>query len=212
MGSAERREREAAETRRLILDAARDLFVRKGYEATSMRAIAKRIEYTPTAIYHHFDSKEALLLELCTRDFRALAEAFNRLADVTDPVERVDRIGEAYVAFALDYPMHYQLMFMTVRPNQDPDQAGMGDPSQDAYAFLRTTVAEAMDAGRFREEYADPDEVAQILWASLHGLISLYMVKRDDPWVDFGDVRQTTVRARRVLLDGLLAAGDRDEA
>ena len=109
MGSVERRQRESAETRRRIVDAARDLFVEKGYEATSMRAIAQRIEYTPTAIYHHFDSKEALLTELCTQDFRTLAAAFQEVARVEDPVERLLRIGDAYVDFALEHPMHYQL-------------------------------------------------------------------------------------------------------
>jgi AcrR family transcriptional regulator len=205
MGSAERREREAGETRQKILDAARDLFVANGYEATSMRAIAKRIEYTPTAIYHHFESKEALLSELCTRDFRALASTFQKVGRVEDPVERIDRIGEAYVEFALEHPMHYQFMFMTVRPfTGDDHDVTKGDPTEDAYAFLRNAVDEAIRSGRFLSEYDDPDHVAQILWAALHGLISLRIAKAHDPWVDFTDVRRTATLARRTLFRGLL--------
>jgi AcrR family transcriptional regulator len=71
--SLERRERERAETRRGFLDAARRMFVQRGYEGTTMRAIAAKVGYTPTAIYHHFRDKEALVTELSTLDFRAFA-------------------------------------------------------------------------------------------------------------------------------------------
>ena len=204
MGSAERRSREAAETRQRIIDAARDLFVQRGYEATSMRAIADRIEYTPTAIYHHFESKEALLTELCTSDFMSLAGVFHRIGQVEDPLERLRRIGMAYVDFALEHPMHYQFMFMSTRPEHHPTpDTTPGDPSHDAYAFLRISVEEAIAAGAFRPEYDDADQVAQILWGALHGLISLDIIKQHDDWVDFGDLRSTATAACDVTLRGL---------
>lgn len=209
MGSLERRQRESAVTRQKILDAARDLFVKRGYEATSMRAIADRIEYTPTAIYHHFAGKEALLQELCHTDFRSLAAAFQRIGRIEDPVERIQRSGQAYVAFAAEHPMHYQLMFMTVRPplpKQD-DALIRGDPTQDAYAFLRGAVAEAMERGRFREELTNIDRVTQMLWGGLHGLISLRIAKGDDDWIDFDDVGEAAAEMRSVLLRGLLRDG-----
>jgi len=199
VGSAERRQRENEETRRRIIDAARDLFVRNGYEATSMRAIAKAIEYTPTAIYHHFESKDHLLAEICGQDFRALAAVFMKLADVADPLDRIMALGEAYVDFALRNPMHYRLMFMADRavPSKDVTR---GDPSEDAYAFLRTSVQAAISAGRFRPEYDDADQVAQILWGTCHGVVSLFLVKGDDGWIDFGDVRETSLLMRRAVM------------
>ena len=72
MGVQERREREKKELKQEILDAARDLFVREGFENVSMRKIAEKIEYSPTAIYLHFKDKEALVHELCLHDFRVL--------------------------------------------------------------------------------------------------------------------------------------------
>ncbi len=205
MGSAERRQRESADTRQRIVDAARDLFVRKGYEATSMRAIADRIEYTPTAIYHHFESKEALLTEVCTRDFRSLGAAFQRVGRVEDSLERLIRIGEAYVDFALEHPMHYQLMFMTVRPlPQEKPGILSGDPIEDAYAFLRTAVEEAIAQGRLRPEYTDPDQVAQMLWSTAHGLISLRIAKQHDTWVEFRDLRATASLAFQAMIRGIV--------
>lgn len=203
MGSAERRQRESADTRQRIVDAARDLFVQRGYEATSMRAIAERIEYTPTAIYHHFANKETLLTELCAQDFATLATAFQRVARVEDPVERLIRIGETYVDFALEHPMHYQLMFMTVRPVAEKPPILNGDPGEDAYAFLRTTVQEAIGQGRFLPEYDDAEQVAQMLWSTAHGLVSLRIAKQHDAWVEFRDLRGTAAKAFRAMMRGM---------
>lgn len=204
MGSHERRTRERAETRQRILDAARKLFVRKGVEATTMRAIANEIEYTPTAIYHHFASKHELLLELCNIDFRALAAAFLRIGRVDDPIERLSRIGEAYVDFALEHPMQYQLLFMTRHPGVSRAREHVrGDPTEDAYAFLRDTCADVIATGRLRDEFGDPEEVAQMAWASLHGLIALHIIKEDDPWIEWRDVRRTAARMGESLIRGM---------
>jgi AcrR family transcriptional regulator len=206
MGTKERREREKADTRQRILDAARDLFVRDGFEATTMRALADAIEYTPTAIYHHFPSKEALLFELCATDFRTLAHVFQKIGQVEDPVERLNRIGEAYVDFGLRYPAHYRFMFMAARPAVDPEQSGLhkGDPSEDAYAFLRDTVTEIIVSGRFKPEYSDPEEVAQMLWSAVHGVVSIQIAKQNDPWVEFRDARTLAARIQEALLSALL--------
>jgi len=123
MGPKERRAREREETRTTILDAARELFAAEGYEAVTMRRIAERIEYSPTAIYFHFKDKEALMGKLCAVDFHTLAMQFTKIAKVADPVERLRRIGHAYAEFAAEYPNHYRLMFMTPHPPGDiPDE------------------------------------------------------------------------------------------
>src|SRR5262249_52664888 len=161
-----RRERERVETRERILDVAREMFVRRGYEATTMRAIADELDYTATALYHHFRSKDELMIELCLSDFRALGVAFAQHARITDPIERILRTGEAYVDFGFQHPMQYQFMFLTPRPIMEMKRGiTRGDPSQDAYAFIRHAWAEALAAGRLRPEFTDPDELAQMSWA-----------------------------------------------
>ena len=206
MGSLERRSRERADTRQRILDAAREMFVRHGYDATTMRAIAERIEYTSTAIYHHFRNKEALLAELCAADFRALAAAFQKIGRIEDPIERLRRSGLAYVQFGLEHPMQYQLMFMTRRPKEVDDSIHSGNPSEDAYAFLRQTCADAIASGRLRPEYRDPDELALIAWSSLHGSLSLRIVMQDEDWVHWRDAKTTASRICDTLLGGVLRA------
>jgi AcrR family transcriptional regulator len=202
-GSQERRTRERAETRQRILEAAREMFVHQGYEATTMRAIAEKIEYTPTAIYHHFRNKEALLTELSHTDFLALATAFQRIGRIEDPIERLRRLGSAYVEFGLEHPMQYQLMFMTLHPQIAKKDRGE-DPGENAYAFLRQTCEQAIASRRLRPEYRDPDELSQIMWASLHGLIALHIVKRDDTTIRWFDPRSTAERMSAATIRGVL--------
>ena len=181
------------------------MFVREGFEATTMRAIAQRIEYTPTAIYHHFANKHALLTELCTLDFRALALAFRRIGRIDDPVERLARIGAAYVDFGLQHPMQYQLLFMARRPEVTKDAMPSDDPGEDAYAFLRDTCAEVVVSGRLLPEYDDPEELAQMCWGSLHGLVALHIAMGDDAgFIEWRDVGTTAARMSAALLRGML--------
>ena len=204
MGVQERRERERQETRQKILDAARELFATRGVEATTMRAIAERIEYTPTAIYHHFRDKDELIIELCHTDFRSLAQVFTRIGWLDDPLERLRRIGEAYVDFALEFPHHYRIMFMTNTPPHVHDGQSKGNPEEDAYAFLRATVVDAIESDRLRPELTDADQVAQLVWAGIHGVISLQLAKCNDPWIEWRDQRETALLMLDVTMRGIV--------
>src|SRR2546428_8801710 len=181
--SLERRQRERVQTRQKILDAARRMFVQRGYEATTMRAIAAKIGYTPTAIYHHFEDKEALVAELSALDFRAFAQALQDFGAVADPVERLRRTGRAYVAFGVANPMHYQFLFMTRRPKESPKGTGQPDPGEDAYGVLRQTCADAIAARRPRPELTDADDAAQVAWRAMHRLGALHIAEVHDPWI-----------------------------
>ncbi|HEV8578431.1 MAG TPA: TetR/AcrR family transcriptional regulator [Thermoanaerobaculia bacterium] len=202
MGIKERRERERVEIREKILDAARELFATQGYEAVTMRKIAEGIEYSPTAIYFHFKDKETVLRALCEADFLALAGEFREIAKIADPVERLRATGLAYADFGLSHPNHYRLMFMTPHPYSKEEEMELhkGNPEEDAYAFLKGIVTEAIADGRLRPELDDPELVAQTMWAGMHGVISLQCAKAEDPWVEWRDFAART----RVMLDVLI--------
>jgi AcrR family transcriptional regulator len=68
---ASRRDRYAALTRQAVLDAARRLFVERGFAATSVDDIARDAETSKGAVYHHFTDKDAILAEV----FRAAQTA-----------------------------------------------------------------------------------------------------------------------------------------
>src|SRR3974377_1754627 len=135
MASLDRRTREKARLHNRILDAAQDLFTRHGYEAVTMRRIAEKVEYTPTALYFHFQNKEALLQELSERSALALGVEFGKLRSFKDPLERVRRMGKAYIQFALAHPYADRLLFIPPHPAlaSEPSAVARGNLSGDAY-------------------------------------------------------------------------------
>jgi AcrR family transcriptional regulator len=206
MGSpVERREREKQGLRTKILDAARELFVTEGYDAVTMRKVAEKIEYSPTAIYLHFKDKDALVTELCHHDFRAFAEGFLEVARIPDPVVRLRKAGWEYLAFATEHPQQYRLMFMTPHPPVRPEEGATEDPAQNAYVFLRATVQEAIDQGRLRPELTDAELVAQTIWAVTHGVVSLEIAKGcETEWVHWRPLADRMRMIVDVVLESML--------
>ncbi len=207
MGPRERREREREEIRTRILDAARELFASEGIESVTMRRIADRIEYSPTAIYFHFKDKEALLADLCDCDFREFAHGFARIAQIPDPIERLKAAGAAYVQFGLTHPSHYRLMFMTPRATAAASTIDKGNPEEDAYAFLKGIVSELLSRGYFRNDLTDPDLAAQVIWSAVHGLVSLEIAKCKDEWVDWRPVEERSRIVIEMIIRGLMKDG-----
>jgi len=204
MGVKERRQRERTEIREKILDAALDFFATEGVEGVTMRALADAIEYSPPVIYAHFRDKDAIIQELCYRQLRDLAKAFATFGDL-DPIERLRRIGYVYADFAIDHPSHFRFLFLMSHPlPPDDDQVAKGDPQQNAYAFLRQTVEDGLEAGIFKPEYTDADEIAQLCWASAHGLVALQNIKGTDSWIDWRDARTSARRLIDATMNGLV--------
>jgi len=191
-----------------VLESARQLFLTEGFEAVTVRRIAEKIDYSPMAIYVHFKDKEDLLRELCESDFRALAKSLRRIAHVIDPVERIRKAGLAYVRFAIEHPNHYRLMLMTPRPVVPRKATGIRqDPNEDAYAFLKATLTQAIESGLIRREYEDADLLSQMVWTCVHGVVSLRIAKPDDEWVRWRPLERLARASLDALLAGVLRGG-----
>jgi AcrR family transcriptional regulator len=178
MGITERREREREEIRRKILDAARDLFAREGYERVTMRAVADAIEYSATTIYNHFEDKDDLVRALCEADFSRLLGALQQQPAPKDPIEWIRQLGRAYARFALGFPNHYRFMFMTPQKMEHPKEPE--SPGTRSFGLLRAAVAQAVESGLFGDD--DADAMAQVLWANIHGAASLLITLRPEHW------------------------------
>jgi AcrR family transcriptional regulator len=205
MGTKERRAREKDATRSKIINAARDLFARHGVEAVSMRKIADAVEYSPTIIYSHFADKDALLDEICAEDFASLASVMADIGKISDPIERLRQIGASYVRFGLEYPNHYRLMFMTPRNKPKPAELGCGngDPDEDSYALVRHSAADAVAQHRFAPQFNDVDLITQTLWAAVHGVVALQIIKGSDPFFDWRPLEQRVHLILEALLLGM---------
>ena len=215
MGSSERRERERLAMREQILNAARELFAERGYEAVTMREIGKRIQYSATALYNHFADKDALVRELCRRDFSDFAQRFMvGVMGSKTPVEAMCRAGLVYLGFAEQFPQHYRLMFMTPLPEAPPEAGEREDPMMNAYVFLRQLVDALLAGNYLRPELTDADLVAQTVWATVHGAAALELtIDKQEKWLDFKPRRARFAESLRLLTRGMLReprAGEQD--
>src|SRR6187402_2946129 len=206
MGTSERRERERLAMREQILDAARELFAERGYQAVTMREIGKRIEYSATALYGHFADKETLMTELCRRDFADFAQRFvAAVQDSPSPVESVCRAGLVYLGFAEQFPQHYRLMFMSDMPESPPQEGEREDPKRNAYVFLRHLVVQLMEGGHLRADLKDVDLAAQTIWGIVHGAAALELIiAKQGPWLDFRPRRERFTEALRTLVRAMM--------
>jgi len=213
MGSAERRGREKEALQTQILDATREILSERGYEGLTMRAVADRVEYSAAALYKHFADREELVRALCARDFYAFAQVLNSRPGANDPkmdpVDRLRDIGRSYAEFAIHHPEQYRVMFMTPVPLAQ-DHVTYGDPTQDAYAILALAVQAALDTGHFTG--LDRDVVAQTLWATMHGVLSIEIAhlsakKRHIPFAPLQARVETALEGIVLGLQALAKAG-----
>jgi AcrR family transcriptional regulator len=179
VGVIERREREREEIRRKILDAARDLFTREGYDRVTMRRIADAIEYSPTTIYNHFEDKDDLVQAMCHEDFARLFDHLSQQPPPADAVDAIRKLGLGYARFGIEHPNQYRFMFMTPSKFEHPEDRDFS-PGEKAFELLRGAVGAAIDGGHFRP--GDVDTVAQVLWASMHGAVALIITLHPQMW------------------------------
>src|SRR5215472_1403239 len=107
MGVQERRARQKESVREEILDAARTLFVKEGYEHVSIRKIAEKIEYAPGTIYLYFRDKAEILEQICEETFAKLAKKMEGInEDPSNPLDCLRRGLRTYVQFGIDNPNH----------------------------------------------------------------------------------------------------------
>jgi AcrR family transcriptional regulator len=174
------RERYRDVLRRAILDAAREEFVRYGYEGVSMRKLAERVGCSHGNLYLHFKDKAALFDCLFEESYGQFAKALERVPESVkrgDPVKFLRKAGRAYVEFGLANASVYEFVFMLRRPEQKHELS-----PHFAYDRVRSLVQRCIDEKRFRQ--VDGDAASQVLWAAAHGITSLLILRPSFSWAD----------------------------
>ena len=211
MNSVTRRKQQQEDLRAKILDAARELFVNEGVEAVSMRKIADKIGYSATTLYNYFEDKEALLYALCDADFGTLQELFKKIGKIADPIERLRKMGQTYITFALRYPSHYRLMFMTPRIHHGEDVCREIEQRQSRPGLLCVCPRDGGRGARGRgisaTEYQDADLLSQVVWSGVHGVASLHLIMGKDEWIQWRPVEEVARTAVDVMIRGLVRNG-----
>jgi AcrR family transcriptional regulator len=158
------------DTRRALLDAAHDLLATEGPGSLTVRRIATSAGMSTMNVYSRFGGKDGVLDELFTDGFRRLGAAMDAAADTDDPSADLHRCGELYRRFAREHPTYYSLMFDRVVPDFEPSAAAQA-VAIGTLAKLQQRVERAMSSGGMRR--GDSFAVATVLWACMHGVVSL---------------------------------------
>jgi AcrR family transcriptional regulator len=156
-----------------LLTAAADILETEGPDALSVRKIAAAAKVAPMGVYNHFESKNGIIEALFIQGFERLSAALTTIADIEDPYEALREGGRRYRALALAHPSVYQLMFLRTVPGFEPSDAAL-EISARAFDSLVAAVERAMAAGVIAP--ASSTEVAHLIWASIHGWVSLELM------------------------------------
>lgn len=179
--------------RRVILDTTRHLLVRDGYNSLSMRKIARAIGYSATSIYLYFENKDTLFHALIDEGMEQLLdhlkEAENEHPD--DPVARIRTLCRQYVSFGLENPEYYEIMFM-LRPEQmERYPADKYRRARRNLDVIAAALADGVACGVL--EVDNPRVTASSIWATLHGAVSLLLVRRIDVRIEREAFIETTI-------------------
>lgn len=177
-------------TKDMIIDTARNLFAQFGYQHVSMRKIGQELGYSHGALYYHFQNKAELFYEIVAKDFSLLNDLLIEIIneELTN-TEKVEKILLRFIQFGLDYPNHYELMFLT--RNQDIQQ------------HLQLAPAESYE--RFAQSLSTlcgPQVSAQEIWSvflAMHGFVSVHCRNEQT----YEEVRGLAKNHVRFMLKGL---------
>lgn len=166
MAINERRAREQAARRRLIIGTARQLAEAEGWEAVTTRRLSDEIEYSQPVLYKHFSGMDHLAAAVAIDGFSELAEVLLAARrGRRSPKAALKRVANAYIGFADENPALYDAMFIRATTLRFA-KADTPPELSNAFGELRETVAEIADR-------QDVDTLAEVLWAALHGLVTL---------------------------------------
>jgi AcrR family transcriptional regulator len=140
--------------------------------ALTLRGVGSRLGVSRTALYRHFDDKQALLARVAAEGFKlfheALATAVARAA--AKRANPMPAMAAAYMRFALSNPSHYQTMFSGVLTdwNRYPD---LVLHAEGAFNVLLDTIR--VEQQEHRMGPGDPLDLAAVTWALSHGIATL---------------------------------------
>ncbi len=185
--------------RAALLDEAAAMIAEGGAASVTMRGLGRRVGVSRAAAYRHFEDKTALLVAVAAAGFSRLND---RLAavDASAPrsgVERIRRMGEEYVRFALENPAQYRLMYgrEAIARRDLPELREAGNA---LFEQLVDMIQAYQESGKIKRQ--DPRAQAYVAWSAVHGLASLLIDEQILTAVDVdGLIRQTT----RTVWDGM---------
>jgi AcrR family transcriptional regulator len=165
---AERKLRDRQARRAQIISAARRIAELEGWSSVTIRRLSDEISYSQPVVYSHFGSREGILAAVAIEGFQEIGMALEKARLKARNGRRVESVASAYLEFAVSSPALYEAMFslsLTV-PFDDP-----ATPPELRFAFSQLRQL-------FQGQSSKPEVLAELFWASLHGIAELTRTRR----------------------------------
>ncbi|MDQ0087562.1 AcrR family transcriptional regulator [Paenibacillus anaericanus] len=155
-----------------IIETAASIMQEYGPEAVTIRRVAEKMECSTKIIYNLFGSKEGLAKQLFLEGCKLLAVAFQAVPEQDDLKLYLSDVAQAYWDFSRDYTSYYMVMFGGAFSEFKPEEESL-QAIGTALQQVITIITKAIEQGFIYEK--DPLLVVNLVWASLHGTIHLYL-------------------------------------
>jgi AcrR family transcriptional regulator len=168
---AERKLRDKQARRANIIQAARRIAELEGWSNVTVRRLSDEISYSQPVLYAHFGSREGVVAAVAIEGFQELGLALEKARKRVKRGSPVEAVANAYLEFAASLPAVYEAMFSLSLSIPFDDAA---TPSELRFAFSQILEL-------FQGQSSNPPVLAELFWASLHGIAELTRTKRFPP-------------------------------
>jgi AcrR family transcriptional regulator len=168
---AERKLRDRQARRAQIISAARRIAELEGWSNVTVRRLSDEISYSQPVLYAHFGSREGILTAVAIEGFQEIGLALEKARKRVRNGNPVESVAAAYLEFAASSPALYEVMFSLSLsiPFDDP-----ATPPELRFGFSQLLKL-------FQGQSPKPEVLAELFWASLHGIVELTRTKRFPP-------------------------------
>ena len=167
--------RHAADRRKRInkiLNAARKMFLKRGYENTTIRDICKQSRLSNGAVYFYFSSKDDIYACIYEESFRLLIDSLNRaITHKTTPLNKIEAYLKSYLSFYIEHNDHWNILDISFKRLKLPQHlVDRFDVFMDqAFVPLYQAVTDYLVKKKITDRF-DPLEISILLLTSIDGI------------------------------------------
>jgi AcrR family transcriptional regulator len=178
--------------RQRLCDLALKAFAEQGVEGMSLRGLAAAAGCSRTTPYRYFKNKADILAAVRQSEFQRMADETEQVArSESDPDKRLVALARSYLNFAMETPDAYRVMYSVNQQDEQryPELVKQINRTQQP---MITAVHEAIEKGSI---HGDPINIVHVLWAGLHGIISLYLSDKLHMGRDIEELAEVMIRS-----------------
>ena len=178
--------------RQRLCDLALKAFAEQGVEGMSLRGLAAAAGCSRSTPYRYFKNKADIFAAVRQSEFQRMADQTEQVAQQqSDPQKKLVALARAYVNFAMERPDAYRVMYSVNQQDEQryPDLLKQIKRTQQPMA---NAVHEAIEDGSI---HGDPLNIVHVLWAGLHGIISLHLSDKLHMGRDIHELAEVMIRS-----------------